>query len=394
MFALVALLVLLASADASSSIGQLTGRVVDEHGDPVAGASVRQLRERTVFGARTGGVEGVGEPATTDEDGRYTIERGGMHVFLEASAPGRTTARTPRITIEKGKPDAVVDDLVLVRATPFVGVVVSDDDGEPAPNAMISLIDEADLLGVDRLDATFSCQPHAEIRHAVTDATGRFEVDGLGERPYRVVVWAEEHLNAAVRRDPGVDALEIRLRRTDRSTKGTVVGPNGRGVQGAEVVAYVEPDGGIAHRVTGQSDEDGSFELRGMIDEPYTLRVTAPGMTSPAPATARPGGDPVTLELVAWARIEGRVVDANGQPALFAVVVYRVTDAGLEWHRQASHTEAPGSFSVSPLRPGRYVLEARQPSGPSARSEPITIELGTAIDDLELRLPPKHRPPG
>ena len=65
----------------------------DEKGEPIAGATVRQIREITMFGARTGGEEEVGEEVRTDELGRFSVELQGLHATLEARAPGFSAAR-------------------------------------------------------------------------------------------------------------------------------------------------------------------------------------------------------------------------------------------------------------------------------------------------------------
>ncbi len=333
-------------------LGQVIGRIVDEDGAPIQGASIRQMRQTTMFGARTGGTEVVGEETTTDGNGRFAMKRHGLHVYLEARAKGYTHSRTSVIS-EVGS-EIQIPDLVLSPTATLVGAVASARDGQPIQNAQIHIVEKRCLI--EGSGRSISYDPGTDVYRCLTDEHGQFEVKGLGELAYMIFVSAEGYADGSVERGVAQSTVAVVLRPADGRIRGTILGPTGERLGGASITASTRPSSGPPHRVIAESSQDGSYQLNGLIDDSYEINVAAIGMAMPVPVRARPD-ETVDITLYRYGRVEGRVLNADGTPASrFGVAVYSLKGEALSFVRQTERGESPGSFRAFPLHPGRYML--------------------------------------
>lgn len=200
----------------------LVGRVVDERGSPIPGATVRQLAHPSRFGARIGGEpEPTGLTATTGEDGRYALERAASYVLLEARAPGFAPIRSPDIS-GRG-PEISMSDLMLRRSRPLIGLVLSAE-GAPVPYARITVVPQGSVLASDGIRFSHQCPEPPE---RIADQRRRFDVPGLPFVPHVVWTSAPGCLATTATWNPGDPLLEVRLLRTDATLRGTAVDADG-----------------------------------------------------------------------------------------------------------------------------------------------------------------------
>ena len=178
--------------------GAITGRVVDQTGEPVLGARVQALRRRMVDGQR--GLQSAGVTDTTDDTGSfrvYGLPPGDYYVAVTprrvednrgrpvVGAPlGRGTPifypgtanrdEAQRVTVEvSGEARA---DLVLteVRTSRVSGIVLTSN-GTPATGAMVSLLSrDLSIGGSDPADGLTPLQLQDDA-----DAEGRFDIQGV-----------------------------------------------------------------------------------------------------------------------------------------------------------------------------------------------------------------------
>ncbi|MCK6446604.1 MAG: carboxypeptidase regulatory-like domain-containing protein [Planctomycetes bacterium] len=230
---------------------RLAGGARLSHGAPARHANVRA--------SVAGGDERITRAAL---DGSFVLDSlppGVVHVVIDWQ--GEQWAETE---LELGREGARFDaTLEPVRA--LAGSVV-DARGEPLADATVWL-------------ALTSGGDHPRARIARTAADGRFRFAGLVERDHELRVFADaEQLCELARRErvrPGADALAIVVdakRLPTARIVGRVLGPDARGLAGAEVRAR---RAGL-ELVPCETDEDGAFELGPLAPGAWWLCVEPP----------------------------------------------------------------------------------------------------------------------
>ncbi|HEU4412504.1 MAG TPA: sigma-70 family RNA polymerase sigma factor [Polyangiaceae bacterium] len=239
----------------------LAGRVVDEAGEPVAGALVRGEPEAD------GG--SPPEPTLTDAAGRFAFPAlaAGAYRLLVARGGGVPRAFAGQRTGETGA------RLVLRRGGAVEGRVVRAAGGEPVPSFTLFLTEP---LGLGRRPVNV---------RAVVDPEGRFRLDDVPEGPYHLLALAAG-FGASAERPLRVSAGEASapsdLALPDGgSLRGRVVAAeDGRPIEGAWVDVYRPalsgPDVLPPSRVV-LTDAEGAFTLHGVEPGLRSIMVGAAG---------------------------------------------------------------------------------------------------------------------
>jgi len=324
----------------------LTGIVVDEAREPIHGVSlavrVRQelYREIGLTQFASFAENGAWE-TSTDRDGRFTIPEacGGSNVFLDARHAEYAPAKVEL-------PAYASDDLVVVLSrvdgTVEVKGHVLDDAGTPIDNAQVSMghiIERTDTDGSftllwNRADGGGPLF-RRDDKHTgdTSDEQGPVPIGALkaGYAPARLEL-EETDLTSPV--------LLI-LDRDELSIAGRTVDPNGKPLPGIVVWArdlthfghYVLRQGeystNMAIRVEEllrgglgtrgvTSDEDGRFELEGLMPRKYQIQTCDPLSGALGEGWEIEAGE-VGIDLVlrpdpSQTRVAGRVVSAEGAP--------------------------------------------------------------------------------
>ena len=209
-----------------------------------------------------------------------------------------------------------------------------------------------------------------------TGADGRFVLEGLDEVRYDLRVQApfeaRFEANVAICRDlvstvsdvaAGTDDLVVRLDRGE-TVSGTLVGADGRPLEGAWVVAFLQrgQDDARARRpgdryaLGAQTDAEGRFTIGGIPPGRVRVLQSVPGETMNDRAyTPLTGGEDVTagtsgvrLRVPALGFVAGRVLDEEGAPiakASVEVLLPSRTNDGIGW----ATTAADGTFRIEGL---------------------------------------------
>ncbi len=371
------------------------GRVVDDAGEPVAGARVL-ASDRPGFPLDASGVALPVWESTTGGAGRFV---------LRGPAPGplrlalRAPGFAPRDEDALPLPDRDEHDLgtlVLERGVVLTGVVV-DPLGRGVAGARLVRVEPGLALHRALLPAL------VERAIATTRDDGSFVVDELAAGPWTLRVESEAHPVlevAGVAPAPGarVDGLVVRLEPGD-TIEGVVAGvpASERGAlrveatpKGAEATERVPLVRSAA--VAG----DGSFELRGLaVGRAFLLRaVAAPGGQAVAPL-ARARSEPV----VAWAGARGVRIDYWPQ----SVLVVRASDAAsgepiptfdveVRLGLHAWRARADGSARIGGLRPQgageRASVSVRALGYRDWTREGVSIPSGAEVELTDVRLAP------
>jgi RNA polymerase sigma factor (sigma-70 family) len=392
-----------------------SGRVVDEHGRPWAGAIVRSVPDET-----TGNVLGVPthsysieleeqQSTTTDEEGRFALT---SPWATGAGSFGRIFGLTPAPVLlvqadgmalhafpllnHDGR-DRDVGDLVLSMRSGAIVARLVDAAGAPIAGAGAGIFSWGPgevAQGTPGLPEStdFNIMGLTRVR---SDAAGRIEIAGLWPAKCTIRISHARHVEQRARDvivGPGqvVDLGDIVMER-GAQVAGVVRDTAGAPVAGAEVwawdpsmvyadgIAGLEPEDWergdplpdvmtFLHqsrawhnpRVPVTTDAEGRFEVSGVSSATVDVFVEAPGCEPLRLAGAPVDGQPVELVLVAETNLEVRVVDDGSGDALAAATLrgFRCTGK-LGWQSRSVDVErtvtpgsVPGSFVVHTL--GRH----------------------------------------
>lgn len=333
--------------------GGLTGSVLSTDGAPIPGAIVRLRGEVVSF---EGGMETtfIGRDElllyllnpvmgrmSTDEFGNFRFT--GLpplpyQVFVEASPWAATDER-------HAVPESGSIEIVLEEGGALEGVVI-DPVGTPVAGAEVALaIDGRAAWGADAL---------RPMPGAVTDADGRFRLEGLAPENYRIDVRMDGFR-------PG-SAAGLNVARGETRAVELVLEPGARleGIvldgEGAPVPRVeVEPRGNRRARGPSvQTGPDGTFRIDTLEEGTYTLRFSLDGWLDQE-VEATTDGPPIQVVLEPGPYVRARVVDAEGRPVARARVQ---TDN--DWTQSVrAETAADGTFSLQLSRDGGLTLVVR-----------------------------------
>jgi uncharacterized GH25 family protein len=395
---------------------RITGRTVDTHRQPIAGAAVTLDGATTVVsddtgafafdlaGSRLAAVKGpaYGERYVSD-DNTLELEIGPsvvVHVVDRAGAPiAGALIDTPSCQASTGvdgiarlrtvdpllssffvsargfvsrqnalsagnDPASVVDvKVVLAPAVPFAGTVVDEHD-RPVPGAEIYARTDGLVYWVE---------------FAKSDNKGHFAIDDFGPG------WIDLQASTAV--DVPVPTARFVLGSTPRRdvvlhvergaiVSGIAVDASGHPVRRAEI--SVAP-GGSTH--TG---DDGRFSLPGIRPGSVTVDAHAGTLGTPTQTVAIPRRGHVEARLVMTdSVIAGTILSDRGHPVVDATVTATGPDGDVMRHD--ARTDAAGAFVVAGLPPGTYKIEALREVEEAEWTKPQLAHTGAR--DLAIVMP-------
>jgi protocatechuate 3,4-dioxygenase beta subunit len=300
--------------------GTLMVTVVDDTGQPVPSP---RLALRTTRGNDAIQTQ---KPATG-----ALVQFGPLAVgdyVLEGKAPGFHDAQLPAHV----KPGETALELEMARATVVAGHVL-DQYGRPAPNVSVLVQPTGDTV--------------------LADAEGHFSIavpsPGLYELHAHHSEWGGGQVKVTA---PTEDA---KLELEPRAALEVTVMAEGRRVEGADVVLWVENQG--IFRSDSPSGSDGVVPMRGLPPGSYSLVATHPDYVASERQSVRVEDGQtqrVTVTLESGAALSGDVVDTEGQPVSGASV------SVLPRVSEPVTTDARGHFEMRALKAGRpYLVEAR-----------------------------------
>ena len=305
---------------APGGLVRCTGKVLDETGAAVVGATVAQVDDFA-------GIPDVARSTTlTGEDGTFALDVASLGECALAVATPGGRPQTFGVRLSRAQPVAVV----VARTTALRVVVVDDGTGSPVRGASVELDAELPRTDPDRGRGSSSS--------GTTDAAGavllplpptaladvRVRAPGYGfgarrvaSRPRGAVAAIEGDLEARMARGEERRVV-LRLRRPTRVT-GSLVAPAGVEAPAGTFTVRLAPKTSprdVTHRVAVGAD--GIFQTD--VHEPFVVEgVDAPGFTW----RFEPVADATNLGVVrltpfgVWV---GRVYGSNGRPQPDAVV--------------------------------------------------------------------------
>lgn len=364
----------------------LFGWIVDDSGEPVAGADVL--------------AEAGGWPpsirAASGFDGGFWIPTASYDVAyrLHVSAPGfaQATRDVPPLSAHSTEEPL---HIMLAKGLPGRGRVV-DTGSRPIPNATVQ-------LQLPRTINETNWWDNHEFETATTNVHGEFVFQAVGVGQYLIQASHPGHVPsphtrvdvAATLNEADLGTLTLR---PGLELNGRVRDRKGGPIAGAKVVAaWREQEVGVQGR-QAITDTNGRFEFRGLGTEPVDLLVTAENyLPRHEPGVQAGGEDPVSIELAAGsASLRGLVVDPNGNPVANAPVSAYCLDMAPSRllyldARQAcirsTTTNSAGRFEFDVLSPGSWSIGVQDPADQGMRGKVESVELGMdESTEVEVRL--------
>jgi protocatechuate 3,4-dioxygenase beta subunit len=339
---------------------RMSGRIVDDQGRGVPGATVTATSMNVSFGefAEVSRVR-------TAPDGSFSIAEGvAAPRVVTARAEGRVAAN--RVQYENG------DVRLTLKPGGAIRGVVTDAAGRPASGAVVRCAGSAVLAGADGHYKIAGLPPGLQTLEATwrTDFTA-------SQSAVRVAVANEAEVALRLARGAVIAGTVV-----DETTR--------RPIAGASVSA-TDADYGPLRR-TARTDARGRYRIAGLGSRSYSVGVAKPGYlpTSIVGIAAAIGAPPaVNVALAPAARLAGRVLDQNGGPVPGARVAVDGGSPGRRaysgFHRTLS--AADGSYRIRNLPPGRnFLITAQKPGYVVARRAGVVLKGGAATDPVDLTM--------
>lgn len=340
---------------------EITGRVVDAEGRPVAGAWVSLLRDYaqkvmgfdvvSFIGEDLIGMAVEEEGVRCDADGRFVL--GGLarddRVNLMAGADGFLPAKLGPL-----EPGSGGHEFRLRKSASVTGRVVDQESGEPVPD-FEAMCTRVSWFVFDR--------PLGRVRGS---QDGSFVLSGLPRGRMTLRVRAKGHADSERTisvAEQDFDAGEIRLGSPAR-VEGMTLGPEGRALAGVRV--WVAKGGmgdsslvrAIAGRVSVTSDAEGRFRLEVPAKRLRLVaekRGYAPTRSRSVRAQAGRVVKDLEIKLGRGGSLHGVVVDSSGKP-LEGWNVEAVS--GNSMSIRFARSDESGGFALQGLVSGQYLVDA------------------------------------
>ncbi len=314
----------------------LAGRVVDERGGPVVGATVTLWPGggRRPQDASPG--SGVPQSTTTKADGTFRVEAAGEESNrLRVEAPGFATQER-----EPVRGGALARPMTLALGQVLRGTVTLADRRTPAAGALV------------RFEGRTQTTRWLEAR-----PDGTFLVDGAPREAGSLVADGGDRGRASAVLAPAAsEPLAIALAPTATLAGRVVDAADGKPLPGVRLVARSE-DGALVAR----SGADGRYSMRGLSTRAYRVAAEDDRFVPWSRTVRVAAGQSETQDvpLTRGATLAGRVVDEEGRPIEGALVqvsrggenVFRAFVRRMEGEG-AARSGRDGSFRAARLAPG------------------------------------------
>lgn len=348
---------------------QVSGRVIDSAGSPVAGAQVALV-------APGAGPMGMAASTETGADGAFRLADvldGSYRLRAEAQGYARSVSdQTVEVT---GAPVSGLEVQLSSGAT-LRGRLIGLEAKEAAGAQVSALLRTKGLLtaGLVRPDGSYEIPglvPGRWLVTAVAGGSGR-----TAEAPIEIAGGATEEL------------LDLELKGGLRLT-GTVLRA-GQPVAGIHVsVRPLEAESGAM----AATDHEGRFELTGLDPGPYKVSVAVANGSTQTETITLAADDEIRIE-IDTSRLAGHVIDAStAQPIAGAAVSLELLDRAaaddIPVLGSGEATDATGFFRIEDAAGGRYRLRIEK-NGYAVAEVLLTVTAGIDQEGLEIRLMPNR----
>jgi protocatechuate 3,4-dioxygenase beta subunit len=344
---------------AKSGTCSVSGRVVDNRGNPVRGAKIKLNCEE----------HGLNEYLSTDKEGRYSMEglkAGFYSVMLEKGK--NWNGRHKMQQIESGE-DAVIDFVPLTDAASFCGEVL-DTRGKPIEKCYVSITNlhyykEADQVCVQDF--------------AWTDDEGFFAFDNLPPTKFNVTIARDGVVcmspGGTFEMERGVEKeVTIKVQPGTMNGKLIVEGKASSGFRGVHLIAREQ--GEFSGKRWSTNSEGEQFSFQNLPPGNYYVTAYLKGYFSkPTNFTVKKSGKSKDIEvkLSVAGTVLFKILDRNGEPVNGVTISQVIPGKGtssVQMDRIAS-----GVYKVFSIEPGRHEFDINS-SVVGNTKEKVTVRAG------------------
>jgi len=365
----------------------MAGTVIDSYGGPAKGVTldVSPRSDRYRPEGLTRGLLGSAPPVVTDASGAFRVD--GLSAEADYNLIARPQRGLPHYSREKP-----AEGLTLrLPETAFVRGVVLRSDGEPAPGAQVSFLEDVgnERRRVRPRNFRTNDLGHFEaairpaeynwfIRHPSGEAASQSSLSLIGEYNFGEVLLNEGGvIEISFLRNDGTPAERVNFQSVRRTDAG---GAN----ESRSLAGSRRPE---------QRGSEGAFTLRGLAAGSYQLRFTSSEGLIPIVNVQVQPGVVTTLEvgLQQAAELRVDVLSRDGTRAIGRYRLERKNPLPAEWSHMSSSNRFrlrdSGTARVSGLVPGTYLLRVDE-RGATHFAE-FTVQAGS--QEREFMLPESNK---
>ncbi|HEY4575335.1 MAG TPA: carboxypeptidase regulatory-like domain-containing protein, partial [Thermoanaerobaculia bacterium] len=349
-----------ATADFNLERGlEVSGRVVDDGGNPVPGARLRLMAGRSISAEAPQALSGADGAfrLTGLQDGTYT---------LRVSKAGYTAADLRGQT-------------VTLAGASVSGLEVRLSGGGTITGRLTGL--EFSQLSRVRVWA------QSEFNSGQVDPEGTYRISHLPPDDWTVTAVVPDtplHAEGHVKLEPGVPEVRLDLNFGGGHTLAGVVLSNGEPLAGASLLLSRRQ---TVTQQSAVSDHEGSFRFGGLEDGAYGLDVTTPKGARHHESVELAGDQTIRVEL-RTASLAGRVIDAEDSSPVAgaAITLASLRPEDLPAPFSDVTTDAHGAFRLPEVGDGTWKLRTTR-EGYAQDERQVRVD-GSSPDEIEVRLKP------
>ena len=347
--------------------GTISGKVVDENGKSIVGATV-SLNQRYNAGELMRGYQaGARFQATSDRNGEFIFA--GLAVGINMNMWVHHDDFAPK----QGAPFAALEDEsqtlppTILSAGYSVSGKATDRGGNPLQATVELMMQPSDAFRQGSTEEILA-QDIASGRHVtvMADGNGEFYIDKLAEGFWILRASYDGFATAEIRpimllNGKNADRQKVILPE-EFTISGIVLDEQQMPIADAKIgVARTSPRPTLTGSAT--TNQQGEFTVRGLQEGSYGLSAQAPGYTNGRAGRVNAGAANVEVVMQVMGSVSGRVSASTGQSiSTFQLEILRTRRGNQQYGltgQRYKFDQTDGTFELPDLAPGSYILLGR-----------------------------------